>query len=70
MAKVPKRKSFYIYATSPEKQRVEVVLFPADKYKSLLQGDSILDGFNQAFPKYPKLEVCTIFAICQGKREE
>ena len=54
MPKVPKIRSLHIYAISPEKHGVEVVLFPADKYKSFLQGDSILDVFNQACPKYPK----------------
>ena len=31
----------HIYALSPEKHEVEVVLLPAVKYESFLQGDSI-----------------------------
>ena len=54
MPKVPKIRSMHIYAISPEKHGVEVVLLPADKYKSFLQSDSILDVFNQACPKYAK----------------
>ena len=54
MPKVPKIRSLHVYAISPEKHGVEVVLLPADKYESFLQGDSILDVCNQACPKYPK----------------
>ena len=54
MLKVPKIRSLHVYAISPEKHGVEVVLLPADKYESFLQGDSILDVCNQACPKYPK----------------
>ena len=46
MPKVPKIRILHIYAISPEKQGVEVVLLPADKYKSFLQGDSALDVCN------------------------
>ena len=47
-------KKFAYYAIFPEKHGAEVVLLPADKYESFLQGDSILDMFNQACPKYSK----------------
>ena len=43
----------HIYAISPEKHGFQAVLLPADKYKSFLQGVSILDVCNQACPKYP-----------------
>ena len=43
MPKVPRIWRFHVYAISPEKHRVEVVILPADKYKSFLQGDSIFD---------------------------
>ena len=35
---------------SPEKHKVEVVILPADKFKSFLQGDNILDVYNHACP--------------------
>ena len=70
MPKVPKIRSLHIYAISPEKHGFDVVLLPADKYKSFLQGDIFFDVCNQACPKYPKRQVCNIFAISQGKQEE
>ena len=70
MPNVPKIRSVHIYAISPEKHGAEVVVLPADKYECFLQGDSILDVCKQAFPKHPKQQVCNIFAISQGKREE
>ena len=49
----------------------EVDFLPADKRKSFLQIDSITLGVRcQACPKYPKKQVCNIFAISQGKQEE
>ena len=50
--------------------KVEVFFLPADKYESFLQGDTILDVYNQAYPKYPKQQVCNIFAISKGNWEE
>ena len=48
----------------------EVDFLHADKHESFLQDDSItLIVFSQAFPKSLK-QVCNIFAISQGKREE
>ena len=70
MPKVPKISSLHVYAISPEKHGFDVVLLPADKYKSFLQGDSFLDVSNQACSKYPKRQVWNIFAISQGKQEE
>ena len=47
-----------------------VDFLPADKHKIFLQDDSIFLGVSsQACPKYPKQQVCNIFAISQGKRE-
>ena len=46
MPKVPKIRSLHIYAISPEKHGVEVVLLPADKNESFLQRDSVLDVCN------------------------
>ena len=41
---------------------------PADKDESFLQDDSITLGVrSQACLKYPKQQVCNIFAISQGK---
>ena len=54
MPKVLKIRSLHIYAISPEKHRVKVVLWPADKYQNFLQADSILDVCDQACPRYPK----------------
>ena len=50
--------------------KVEVFFLPADKYESFLQGDTILGVYNQAYPKYPKQQVCNIFAISKGNWEE
>ena len=48
----------------------EVGFLPADKYKSVLQDDSItLDVHSQIYPKYPQQQVYSIFGICQTKRE-
>ena len=49
--------------------RDEVDILSADKHESFLQ-DCIFFGVrSQAFPKYPKQQVCKIFAISQGKCE-
>ena len=48
--------------------RDEVDFLPADKHKSFLQVDFIFLGVrSQAYPKYPKQQVCNIFAISQVK---
>ena len=54
MPKVRKIRSLHIYAISPEKHWVVVVLLPADKYESFLEGDNILVMCNLACPKFPK----------------
>ena len=42
----------------------KVDFLPADKHKKFLQDDSItLGAHSQACPKYPKQQVCSIFAI-------
>ena len=42
----------------------KVDFLPADKHKKFLQDDSITLGVHsQACPKYPKQQVCSIFAI-------
>ena len=42
----------------------EVGFLAADKHKSFLQDDSITLGiYSQVCPKYPKQQVCNIFAI-------
>ena len=42
----------------------EADFLPADEHKSLLQDDSITLGvYSQVCPKYPKQQVCNIFAI-------
>ena len=49
----------------------EVNFFPAGKYESFLQGDSITLGVHsQAYLRYPKQQVYIIFAISHGKRED
>ena len=55
MPKVPKVRSFHIFAISPEKQEDEVDFLPAGKPKNFLQFDNItLDVHSQACPKYSK----------------
>ena len=47
----------------------EVDFLPADKHESSPQVDSIILGVrSQKCHKYPKQQVCNIFAISQGKR--
>ena len=48
----------------------EIEFLPAAKHESFQQDDSITLGVrSQAWPKYPKQQVCNIFAISQRKRE-
>ena len=47
------KKFAYLYNISTKNMFV-VVLLPADKYESFLQGDTILGVYNQACPKHPK----------------
>ena len=47
------KKSAYLCNIST-KNMVVVVLLPADKCESFLQGDTILGVYNQACPKHPK----------------
>ena len=65
MHKVPKIKFLHIFAISQKKNMGDKVDFlPADKHKKFLQDDSITLGVHsQACPKYPKQQVCSIFAI-------
>ena len=70
MPKVPEIRSLHIFAISLEIYGDEVYFLPADKGESFLQVDSITLGVHsQACPKYPKQQVCNIFAISQRKRE-
>ena len=49
----------------------EIDFLPADKQESFLQVDSITLGVcSQACPKYPKQQVCNIFAISPEKHGE
>ena len=49
----------------------EVGFLPADKHWSFLQVYTLFLGLHsQACPKYPKLQVCNIIAISQGKSED
>ena len=42
----------------------------ADKHESLLQIDTkIFDGYGQAFPKFPKKQICNVFTISLKKLE-
>ena len=42
----------------------------ADKHESLLRIDTkIFDGYGQAFPKFPKKQVCNVFTISLKKLE-
>ena len=55
MPKVPKIRSLYIFAISPERLGDEVDFLLVDKRKSFLQVNSITLGVHsQACPKYPK----------------
>ena len=48
----------------------EVEFLPSDKYESLLQDDIFtLSVCSQTRSKYPKQQICNIFAISQGKHE-
>ena len=48
----------------------EVDFLPLDKHGSFLQVDIIiLDLRSQVCTKYPKLQLCNIFPISQGKSE-
>ena len=48
----------------------ELYFWPPDKHQSLLQIDTIILGVcNQHAQKYPKQQVCKIFATSQGKHE-
>ena len=49
----------------------EIDFLTADKHKHFLQIDSIsLSVRSQTYPKHPKQQVYSIFAISQEKREE
>ena len=48
----------------------EDTFLPSDKHKRFLQVHSITLGVqSQAYPKYPKLQVCNIFPMSLGKCE-
>ena len=48
----------------------EVDFLPADKHESFLEYDSVsLSVGSQACPKYPKQQICNIFATSHRKRE-
>ena len=62
MLKVPKIKSLQYLKKNNMGDKVDFL--PADKHKKFLQDDSITLGVHsQACPKYPKQQVCSIFAI-------
>ena len=63
MPKVPKIRSFHIFAISPEKAWVMKLILPADINIFTLGVRS------QACPKYPKQEVYNSSALSQRKRE-
>ena len=45
----------------------EVDFLPANKHKSFLQVGSIaLVVYSETYPKHPKSQVCSIFAMSQG----
>ena len=44
------------------------LILHADNYESFLQIDTtIFDGDVQAFPEFPKLQVCNTFTVSQKK---
>ena len=46
----------------------EVDFLHADKLERFLQIDTMtFDGDGQAFPKFPKLQVCNVFTISQKR---
>ena len=48
--------------------RDEVDFLHSDKHESLLQIDNkFFDGYGQAFPKFPKKQVCNVFTISLKK---
>ena len=54
----------YLCNISKKNMGDKVDFLPADKHKKFLQDDSITLGVHsQACPKYPKQQVCSIFAI-------
>ena len=68
MPKVPEIRSLHIFALSLEKHEGWSGSSACRINKT---DDTItLDVCNQACPKYPKYQVCNIFGIPQGKREE
>ena len=47
---------------------MKLIFLPADKYKAFRQDDTIALGMHSlVYRKYPKHQVCIIFAISQGK---
>ena len=59
------QKKFAYPAISPEKHGDEVDFLPADKHKSSPQTDTDFDEDGQAFPNFPKYQVCSVFTISQ-----
>ena len=69
MSKVLRITKQYLCNISRKKSD-EVDFLHADKHQSFLQVDNInFDGHVQSCSKYPKLQVCKIFAITQEKSE-
>ena len=55
MPKVPKVRSFHIFAIYPEKNEGEVDFLPANENESFLQVDDFTLGLrSQAYRKHPK----------------
>ena len=67
MPKIPKMRILHVFTICPENHMDEVDFLPANKHKSFLQVDSIaLVVCSETYPKYPKSQVCNIFAMSQG----
>ena len=72
MSKLPKITSLlFLYNMLRKKWKKKAVDFlHADKHESLLQIDTkIFDGYGQAFPKFPKKQICNVFTISLKKLE-
>ena len=68
MSKLSKITSLLFLCSILRKMGDVVDFLLADEHESFLQIDTmIFDGDDQAFPKFPKLQVCNVFTISQKK---
>ena len=69
-AQITQNNKFAISLQYPKKEvSNDVDFLHADKHESLLQIDIMIDGDDEAFPKFPKYQVCNVLIVSQKKED-